>query len=154
MISLANDEVDHSVLEVKVHNEDKEEQISLNKLVKSSPSEKNEQEEKERNEEDMRETKNVSVTEKEMTCSQNDIINNKKLDKVILKSELVCKSMRIKNSASVRHDDFFMVSINQDNNNNSNNNFIKENNNTIITQKSLRKDDGKTNLSTNNVNYN
>jgi hypothetical protein len=34
MISLANDEVDHSVLEVKVHNEDKEEQINLNKLVK------------------------------------------------------------------------------------------------------------------------
>jgi hypothetical protein len=46
------------------------------------------------------------VTEKEVTCGQNDIINNKKLDKVILKSELVRKSMKIKNSASVRHDDF------------------------------------------------
>jgi hypothetical protein len=109
MISLANDEVDHSVLEVKVHNKDKEEQIKLNKLVKSSPSKISEQEEKERNEEDMRGAKNLSVTEKEVTYSQNDIINNKKLDKVILKSELVRKSMRIKNSASVRHDDFLWL---------------------------------------------
>jgi hypothetical protein len=54
----------------------------------------------------MRDTKNLSVTEKEVTYGQNDIINNKKLDKVILQSELVRKSMRIKNSASVRHDDF------------------------------------------------
>jgi hypothetical protein len=58
-----------------------------------------------RNEEDMRETNNLCVTEKEVTYGQNDIIKNKKLDKVILKSELVRKSM-IKNSASVRHDDF------------------------------------------------